>query len=167
MLKNFSSHLTWKLSWTPFHKWSPLFQWMSTRLSFPLQKGLPWSTASYEIWFTGATLIEIGVYRFLCALLKAKLNLAHLRFCQTVWYQPSANVSKSYLWRTNRINRTETKIPVLDKVACISDVSSQCNGFCDIQYSHFFFQFALLWEAPRAILNKYPNILAVMVIFLA
>ena len=37
MLKNFSSHLTWKLSWTPFHKWSPLFQGTWTRLSFPLQ----------------------------------------------------------------------------------------------------------------------------------
>ena len=37
MLKNFSSHLTWKLSWTPFHKWSPLFQETWTRLSFPLQ----------------------------------------------------------------------------------------------------------------------------------
>ena len=30
MLKNFSSHLTWKLSWTPFHKWPPLFQWTRT-----------------------------------------------------------------------------------------------------------------------------------------
>ena len=37
MLKSFSSHLTWKLSWTPFHKWSPLFQGTWTRLSFPLQ----------------------------------------------------------------------------------------------------------------------------------
>ena len=39
MLTNFSSHLTWKLSWTPSHKWSPLFQWTWTRLNFPLQKG--------------------------------------------------------------------------------------------------------------------------------
>ena len=31
MLKNFSSHLTWKLFWTPFHNWSPLFQWTWTR----------------------------------------------------------------------------------------------------------------------------------------
>ena len=37
----FSSHLTWKLSWTPLHKWSPLFQWTWTGLNFPLQKGLP------------------------------------------------------------------------------------------------------------------------------
>ena len=62
MLKNFSSHLTWKLSWTPVHKRSPLFQWTWTRPNFPLQKGLPWCTAGYETWFTGATLIEIGVY---------------------------------------------------------------------------------------------------------
>ena len=62
MLKNFSSHLTWKLSWTPFHKWSPLFQWTWTRLTFPLQKGLPYCTAGRETWFTGATLIKIGVY---------------------------------------------------------------------------------------------------------
>ena len=62
MLKIFRSHLTWKLSWTPSHKWSPLFQWTWTRLNFPLQKGLPWSPAGYETWFTGATLIEIGVY---------------------------------------------------------------------------------------------------------
>ena len=34
VLKNFSSHLAWKLSWTPFHKWSPLLQWTSTRLNF-------------------------------------------------------------------------------------------------------------------------------------
>ena len=33
MLKNFSSHLTWKLTWTSFHKWSPLFQWTWTRLN--------------------------------------------------------------------------------------------------------------------------------------
>ena len=62
MLKNFSSHLTWKLSWMLFHKWSPLFQWTWTRLNFPLQQGLPWCTTGYETWFTGATLIEIGVY---------------------------------------------------------------------------------------------------------
>ena len=36
MVKKFSSHLTWKLSWTLFHKWSPLYQWMSTRLNYPL-----------------------------------------------------------------------------------------------------------------------------------
>ena len=34
MLKNFGSHLTWELSWTPFHKWSPLFQWTWARLTF-------------------------------------------------------------------------------------------------------------------------------------
>ena len=62
MLKNFSSHLTWKLSWMLFHKWSPLFQWTWTRLNFPLQQSLPWCTTGYETWFTGATLIEIGVY---------------------------------------------------------------------------------------------------------
>ena len=62
MLKNFGSHLSWKLSWTPSHKWSPLFQWTWTRLNFPLQKGLPQCTAGRETWFTGATLIEIGVY---------------------------------------------------------------------------------------------------------
>ena len=61
MLKIFSNHLSWKLSWTPSHKWSPLCQWTWTRLNFPLQKGLPWCTASYETWLTGATLIEIGV----------------------------------------------------------------------------------------------------------
>ena len=64
MLKNFGSHLSWKLSWTPSHKWSPLFQWTWTRLNFPLQKGLPQCTAGRETWFTGATLIEIGVYIF-------------------------------------------------------------------------------------------------------
>ena len=62
MLKIFSSHLSWKLSWTSSHKWSPLFRWTWTRLNFPLQKGLPWCTSSYETWLTGATLIEIGVY---------------------------------------------------------------------------------------------------------
>ena len=40
ILKNFSNHLTWKLSWTPSHKWSPLFQWTWTWLmNFLLQKG--------------------------------------------------------------------------------------------------------------------------------
>ena len=43
MLKKFRNQLSWKLSWTPSHKWSPLFnmQWTWTRLNFPLQKGLP------------------------------------------------------------------------------------------------------------------------------
>ena len=53
MLKtDFNSHLTWKLSWTPFYKWSPLFQWTWTRLNFQIQKGLPYCTAGYETWFT-------------------------------------------------------------------------------------------------------------------
>ena len=62
MLKNFSSHFDLKALLNAFHKWSPLFQWTWTRLNFPLQKGLPWCMAGYETWFTGATLIEIGVY---------------------------------------------------------------------------------------------------------
>ena len=64
IFKNFSSHLTWNLSWTPLYKMvsDPLFQWMWTRLNFPLQKCLPWCTADYETGFTGATLIiETGV----------------------------------------------------------------------------------------------------------
>ena len=65
MLKNFSSHFDLKALLNAFHKWSPLFQWTWTRLNFPLQKGLPWCMAGYETWFTGATLIEIGVYAYL------------------------------------------------------------------------------------------------------
>ena len=38
-LKNFSSYLTWKLSWTPSYKWSPLFQGKWTRLKLPATKG--------------------------------------------------------------------------------------------------------------------------------
>ena len=34
------------------------------KTELPASKGLPWCTAGYETWFTGATLIEIGV----CAL---------------------------------------------------------------------------------------------------
>ena len=64
MLKNFRRHLSWKLSWTPSHKWSPLFQCTWTRLNFPLQKGLTYCTEGRKTWFTGAPLIEIGIYKY-------------------------------------------------------------------------------------------------------
>ena len=69
MLNHFRSRLSWKFSWTPPHKWSPLFQWTWARLNFPLQKSLPWCTAGHETWFTGGTLIEIGVLSRLVFLL--------------------------------------------------------------------------------------------------
>ena len=41
MLKNLSSHLTWKLSWTPFTQMVSIISMNVNKLNFPLQKGLP------------------------------------------------------------------------------------------------------------------------------
>ena len=66
MLKNFSSHLTWKLSWTPFHKiMVSIISMNVNKTKLPATKWFTIykCTAGYETWFMGATLIEIGVYR--------------------------------------------------------------------------------------------------------
>ena len=47
-LKNFSSYLTWKLSWTPSYKWSPLFQGKWTRLKLPATQGF--TIVHYRLW---------------------------------------------------------------------------------------------------------------------
>ena len=95
MLKNFSSHLTWELSWTPSHKWSSLFQWTWTRLNFPLQKGLPYCTVGYETWFTGATLIEIGV------------SVAAL-YINTLYINTAVSLSYGHLFRVLRVSSYES-----------------------------------------------------------
>ena len=117
MLKNFSSHLTWKLSWTPSYKMvsDPLFQWMWTRLNFPLQNCLPWCTTDCETWFTGATLIiEIGVCHwtsFSCirSFINKQLGIFHLNYsvddkhtwCMSLQVLPE--IKQSIFWNPSSI----------------------------------------------------------------
>ena len=96
MLKNFSSHLTWKLSWTPFHKGSPLFQWTWTRLNFRYKRVYHSALQAMKHGSREQTLIEIGVYIIVVLTTAAPSKYHIVKFKHPIekpTYKPNANMA--------------------------------------------------------------------------